>query len=292
MKARIGTAPVNWNNRDVPDYRPWTPYARMLDEMAAAGYDGTEYGIEFPSDPARVQRDLDRRGLKLASMFCDLNLRDEALRAVEIERAEGQARFLTSMGGDVIIIADNGDERRRAVAGRVDGSVALDEAGWASLTAGLHELAGRCAGLGVRVAFHNHVGTYVETKEELSRLLDATDPDSVGLCYDVGHMLYAGGEVMDLVGRYGRRIRYVHLKDVDLALRDRCIRERLGFHEALRAGIFPELGAGGVDFAGFLGALDSLDYSGWIIVEQDTTKKSPKDSATLNREYLRTRFGL
>ncbi len=292
LSVTVGTAPVNWNNRDVPDYRPHTPYERMLDEMAEAGYEGTEYGEEFPTDPRRVRADLDRRGLRLASMFCAMNLRDDTIAPAEIERAEVIARLLATLGGDVLIAADSGDERRRTVAGRADGSVVLDEEGWRSMVSGLEELARRCSEHGVRLAFHNHVGTYVETEEELARLLDSTDPDRVGLCLDVGHMCYAGGDVLRITERYGPRITYVHLKDVDERVLERCRREGLGFHDALRLGIFPELGTGAVDFARFLDSLSGLDYTGWLIVEQDTTMRTPLESARLNREYLRREFGL
>lgn len=290
----VGTAPVNWNNRDVPGYRAPTPYLEMLDQMAAAGYAGTEYGEEFPRDRARVERDLTARGLKLASMFYALDLRgdDAARREKEIGHAVATARFLRSMGGDMLIVADSGDARRQAVAGRVDESVALDAASWRRMVEGFVELARRCAAHGVRVTLHNHVGTYVETEEELARVLDATDPDLLGLCYDIGHMAYAGGDVQRVVDRYGPRIRYVHLKDVDPAVLAESKREGLSFAGALQRGIFPELGAGMVDFPRFLAALDALDYAGWLIVEQDTTMKTPLESARLNREYLRATFGL
>jgi len=136
------------------------------------------------------------------------------------------------------------------------------------------------------------VGTYVETEEEVQHLLDMTDPGEVGLCYDVGHMLYGGGDVMRVMDRYGDRIQYVHLKDVDPAVLERSRRERLGFADALLLGIFTEFGTGSMDFGRFFQALDGVDYNGWIIVEQDTTKTTPYESAKTNRDYLRHRFGL
>lgn len=292
LDVTIGTAPVNWNNQDVPDYRTRTPYEQMLDEMAAAGYQATEFDDEFPADPEQAKRDLAARGLTPASTFCAVNLRDEAQQAHGIEQAEQRARYVAALGGDVLIIADTGDARRRSLAGRATPADGLDDATWERLTSGLHGLSERCLRHGVRVVFHNHVGTYVETEEELSHLLDLTDPAQVGLCFDVGHMQYAGGEVMRVAGRYGKRIGYVHLKDVDLDVLARCRREQLGFDESLRLGIFTEFGAGGMDFRRFFAALDSLDYAGWIIVEQDTTRKTPFESARLNREYLRNTFGL
>lgn len=292
LDITIGTAPVSWNNHDVPDYRPWTPYDQMLDEMVAAGYTATEFDDEFPADPAQAERDMVRRGLQPASTFCAINLRDPAERANALAQAEERASYVAALGGDMLIVADSGDQRRRALAGHVGPDDGLAEAGWEHLTSGLTEVAQRAQQHRVRIVFHNHVGTYVETEEELSRLLDMTDPQLVGLCYDVGHMLYGGGDVLRVMERYGDRVAYVHLKDVDLDVLERSRRESLGFHDALRLGIFTEFGQGGLDFTRFFAALDAHDYHGWIIVEQDTTKLTPLESARLNREYLRSEFGL
>lgn len=290
-RSLIGTAPVNWNNRDVTRAGGPVPYERMLDEMAAAGYAGTEYGEEFPRDPARVLADLAARGLVPASSFLAVNLRDRRHWQAEIEKAVELARLLRALGVDVLLIADSGDAQREAASGHVDERVALDERGWSALTAGLEELATQVATFGVRIALHNHAGTYIETEAELRRALDQTNPALVSLCLDVGHLLYGGGDVLRVAADYGDRIAYVHLKDVDQAVLARCRRDELGFRDALRLGIFPELGRGGVDFARLLALLDERDYAGWLIVEQDTTMKSPLESATLNRQYLRDTFG-
>lgn len=290
LDVTVGTAPVNWNNRDVPDYRPWTPYEEILDQMEAGGYAGTEIGEEFPKNPEKVLADLGKHGLLPASTFCAVNLRDPQAREEELERGEKVARFLEVLGVDTIIIADSGDELRRSMAGHVDDSHGLTEDEWQSVAAGLEELGERCNALGVRVVFHNHVGTYIESEAELCRLLEMTSPERVGLCFDLGHMVYAGGDIMRTMRSFGERLRYVHLKDVDPTVLERCRAEVLGFHEALRLGIFPEFGKGMVDFDAFFRALESLNYSGWIIAEQDTTMQTPLASAKHNRDFLRNRF--
>jgi inosose dehydratase len=292
LDITIGTAPVNWNNEDVSDYQPWTPYGQMLDEMAQAGYAGTEVTADFPSDPGLVLADLAARHLVPASRFCPVNFRDRTVWDGEIARAVETARFLRALGVDVVILADSGDEARKAVAGRVTEREGLHPAVWENLIAGLDLTARRCLDEGVQVTFHNHVGTYVETEEELSRLLDDTNPDLVNLCLDFGHLLYGGGDYTRVLANYGARIRYVHLKDVDTEVLARSRVEHLSFADALRTGIFTEFGAGGIDFQAIFEALDRLEYRGWIIVEQDTTKKTPLESARINREYLRSNFGL
>lgn len=292
LDVTIGTAPVNWNNEDVPDYRPWTPYGQMLDEMAAAGYEATEFSSQFPADPEEARRDLDARGLRPASTFLALDLREPRLQEREVARAEERARYVRALGGDVLIIADSGDERRRALAGHVGADDGLDDAQWEQLASGLATVADVCAREGVDIVFHNHVATYVETEAELNRLLAMTDGDRVGLCLDIGHLVYGGGDVRRVMDRHGGRVRYVHLKDVDLTVLERCRGERLNWRDALRLGIFTEFGRGGMDFGGFFRALNERSYAGWVIVEQDTTKRTPLESARMNREYLRREFGL
>jgi inosose dehydratase len=267
LHVTVGTAPVNWNNEDVPDYRPWTPYEQMLDEMAEAGYGATEFSMQFPVDPEQAKEDLAARGLAPASTFLSLNLRGPLTEDI-LSRVGERARYVRALGGDVLIIADDGDDRRRALAGRVGPEDGMDEQAWRNVFAGLEGVAQRAG---------QHGGT---------------DPDRVGLCLDVGHLVYGGGDVMRVMDHYGDRVRYVHLKDVDMDVLERSRREGLGWHDALRLGIFTEFGTGGVDFPPFFDALAGRGYSGWIIVEQDTTKKTPLESARLNREYLRQVIGV
>lgn len=288
----IGTAPVNWNNQDVPHYRPPTPYLQMLDEMARAGYTATEFDDSFPADASDALTDLRSRGLRPASTFCALNLRHPDQFETDLARAEERARYVAALGGDVLIVADSEDERRSAIAGRVTEADSMSDESWEWFVLGLHMLAARCQAHGVRIVFHNHVATHVETGVELSRLLDATDPSRLGLCLDVGHLLYGGGDISMIMKSYGHRVQYVHLKDVDMAILRQCRREQIGWHEALLLGIFCELGQGGLDIPGFFDALEINNYAGWVIVEQDTTRKTPAESARANREYLRVKFGI
>lgn len=287
---RIGTAPINWNNEDVPDYRPWVPFPTILDEIVRAGYTATEWSRSLPADPAVLGPALQARGLRLVAAFTALDLRAPDRWAAEIAGALARARFLQRMGAEYLIAADAGDEHRRAVAGRVTPADGLTEAQWASLVEGLHHLAREVRQLGLRLAFHNHVGTYIETAAETARLLDQTDPDLVGWCLDTGHLIYGGGDVLALLDRYGPRVVYVHLKDVDGAVLAQARAERWDFHTALRRYIFTFLGSGVLPLPALLARLRGLGYDGWVIVEQDTTPIDPTETARRNRAYLEGRL--
>jgi len=126
------------------------------------------------------------------------------------------------------------------------------------------------AAAGLRAVFHPHVGSFVEFEDEIERFLHDTDPDAIGLCIDTGHSAYAGIDPDALYRRHAPLVEYLHLKDVAPALRDRVVREKLGWDDAVAAGIFCPLGQGCVDFVGLRASLAVRDFDGWATVEQDT----------------------
>ncbi len=282
---RLATAPVNWNNSDV-DYRPWFPVEQVLDEMVEAGFDATEWGANMPSEPAVLNEELAKRGLAMVGAFIGFALRDPDRRAAEMERALAIAGFLKATGGNRLIAADSGDDRRRAEAGHVDPAGGLTEDQWHSLADGLNELGAKLEPMGVELVFHNHVGTYVETADETARLLDETDPARVGWCLDCGHLAYGGGDNLAMLARYGERVRHVHIKDVDGAVLERSKAEGWSFAEALRNYIFPPLGEGIARIPEVVAELRAHGYDGWYVLEQDTCAGDPMTTARRNREYL------
>jgi inosose dehydratase len=291
---RVATAPMNWNSDDLPGLRPVIPIERVLAEMVEAGYEGTEYGTGLPQDPTALRRLLARYGLALASNFCWVALYDPDRQTAEVERALAVARTLASLDVPELILGIRGDARRLALAGRVpaDGGAALSDAGWRALADGVHRLARACEALGVRLAVHPHAGSYVETGAELDTLLRLTDSRALGLCVDTGHLVYGGADPVEVVAAYGPRVRYVHLKDVDGSALARARREGLGFLDALRAYVFCGLGRGSADLDGFMAALRAAGFSGWLVIEEDTSPDPPLRAARRNREYLKERYAI
>ncbi len=283
---RIATAPVNWNNPDVPEYRAWLPYGRMMDEFVEAGYDATEWGPGMPEDPAELKVELDRRGLEMVGAFVGLGFRDADRYDAEMARAMEIARRLQATGGKLLIAAEAGDDRRRAEAGHVVEADGLTDEQWRNLAKGLHDLADNLAPMGMSVVFHNHVGTYVETPGETARLLDETDPAKVGWCLDIGHLAYGGGNSLEMLGTYGDRVRHIHLKDVSGEVLAQAQAENWSFGQALKSFIFPALGEGIAQVPECVAALLARGYDGWFVLEQDTTPDDPKDVARANRVYL------
>lgn len=288
---RIATAVVNWNNPDIPEVFAWIPYGEALDHMVEAGYHATEWGPSMPTNPVELGNALGSRGLDLVGAFVGLSFRDAALREPEIERALGIARSLAVNGGKVLIAAEAGDDRRRGEAGHVDEARGLGDEQWRNLGAGLNELARRLQSLGMTLAFHNHVGTYVETPAETERLLDETDSAWVGWCLDVGHLAFGGGNAIDLLPKYADRVKHVHVKDVDGAILAQAKAESWSFGQALAKFIFPPLGAGIARIPEVVHALQGVGYDGWYVIEQDTAP-DPTTTARANRAYLERLLGV
>ena len=283
---KLATAPVNWNSPDVPEYREYTPYPQLLEEMLAAGYTATEWSSIMPKDPEVLRRDLQARGMKLIGGFVGLELRDPAKRAQEISKGLEIGNYFKSLGASYLIAADSGDARRIEAGGHVDASIGLTDEQWNSLGSGLNELATALKPAGIQLVFHNHVGSYVETEAETCRLLDETDPSLVGWCLDCGHLTYGGGDTLKMLEKYGNRVGHVHLKDVNGEILVRALEEQWSFHRALKAYIFGKLGDGIVSIPSVIKALAASGYDGWVVLEQDTTPDHPTNVARENRVYL------
>jgi inosose dehydratase len=288
---RIATAPVNWNNADVTDYRPWTPYPALLDEMVSAGYAATEWGMNMEKDATRLREDLSARNLKVLGGFVGLELRNTDKKSAEIARGIELATFFRDIGANYLIVADSGDASRLSEAGHVNPAGGLNDEQWHSLGTGLNELGRRLDPHGVRVVFHNHVGTYVETQDETARLLEETDAQLVGWCFDCGHLAYGGGDNLEMLARYGNRIGYVHIKDLDKSILEQAKTHGWSFAQALKSYIFAPLGEGAARIPDVIEKLRLADYDGWLVIEQDTTPIDPTETARKNREYLERLLG-
>lgn len=299
---RVGNAPVSWGvyEADLPNL----PFAEVLDGIAAAGYAGTELGPYgyLPTTPRELEHELRTRGLALGSSFVPLPLEDASRRASSVRAALDVARLLASQHVRELIVADDEDPRRSAQAGRVpgDGSAGFDDRQWRETTATLNAIARALRDeLAMTVVVHHHAGTFVETPQEIERLLAETDPELVGLLLDTGHAVYGGADPVEVLRRHGDRVRYVHLKDVRADELARVRTTDIEMAEAWKRGVFCPLGEGVVDFPRVVEALRERDYDGWLIVEQDVVPNAegrllpePFASARHSRAYLRDKVGV
>jgi inosose dehydratase len=284
---------------EVADWGEQIPYGKVLDEIAEAGYAGTELGPYgyFPTEPNELAAELSARRLQLVASFVPIPLAHPERHDAGYQEAMRVAQLLAQTSARLIVLADEMSEARIAVSGRVDeSSDGMSDSQWVGAAQILESIAKACRELGLSAVFHHHAGTFVETPREIARLCDSIDADLLGLCLDTGHYFFGGGDPVDAVRLYGARIRHLHLKDVQLPILESARRDGIGFLEAVRRGVFCELGEGAVDLKKVIRDMAAGGYSDWAIVEQDvdTRKKGvkPFESALRSRQYLRNEIGI
>lgn len=297
MTIRVANAPCSWGMFELTTGAEGPSGDQVLDEMALAGFAGTELGDWgfLPSDPQELRAALSKRGLALVGGFVPVALARADAHEEGRELALRTARLMAQVAPDAFIVLSDDCGKvaeREACAGRITAEQGLSDADWLTFARGADLIARAVAEeTGVRTVFHPHCAGYVETPGEIDRLLDLTSPELVGLCLDTGHYCYGGGGDPALVARRaGDRLWHVHFKDCQPAVAAAARREQVPYMEAVRRGVFCELGTGQVDFAAVLAVLRERDYRGWIVVEQDVLPGmgTPLESARRNRAFLQT----
>lgn len=291
---QLGTAPDSWGVwfPDDPRQVPWSTY---LDEVQAAGYACTELGPHgyLPTDPAILRDELAKRDLALTGGAVFAGLQRGAAGLEQAKRdCDLEAATLKPLGARYLVLLPEG---YTDLDGMVVGSPTLTEEEWASLTDGMSQLGAYVKREhDLELVFHSHADSHVRTYDEIARLLAWTDPASVNLCLDTGHLAYYGVDSVAIITEFPDRIRYVHLKQVDPTVRARAQADSLGFAQAVALGVMTEPPLGEPDMGSVLDALERLGRDLFCIVEQDLYPCEPSKPfpiALRTRQYLE-RIGL
>ena len=285
--APIGYVPIVWNNADLFDLEPETASGTVLDETARLGFAGTQFGRGFPEGD-ELRQALAARNLRYAELYSAVQAGPDGLADDAREVAHRDLGRLVAAGGEVLVVAVDGGGERDAWSGRVaEGAPQWKAAAFEGLANLLAELV-TAAPEGVRIAFHPHTATWVESPDEVEALATRLPDTGAGLCLDVGHYLVGGGEPVRAIRHYGSLVTHVHLKDVDPAVLARLRAGEIdAFSTAVRERIFTELGNGVLDLRGVLATLDAVDFTGWLMVEQDSSWLRPSEAAAVGGRVLR-----
>lgn len=300
--SRVAAAPVSWGVFEMSDGQAGLPGPELvLDQMVAAGYDGTELGPPgFLGDGPTLRGRLAERHLSLVGAFLPQRFSRDTQAAEDRVWLAGVLDLLAEGQPDGVrpkaVLADASVEPERL---RWAGRIPEHPAAWLPperfpiLMDNLHRAGELAQGRGFDAVLHFHAGSYVESDAEIRRVAEALDPSLVGLCLDTGHARFGGADPVALLRDYGPLVRHVHLKDCDLGVLDLIRSEGLGLVEAWRRGVFCELGQGSSGIAELLTLLRAQGYAGWLVVEQDRLL-TPADTPaamlalqTRNRAYLR-----
>lgn len=260
VASRLAAAPISWGVCEVPGWGLQLPPERVLSEMVDLGLRATELGPQgwLPLDGAQARAELDRHGLRLVGGFVPVVVHEPGLGDTR-EQARRAAAQLAAAGADVFVAALVAD---------LDWSAppAIDDDAWARVGEHLRAIADLVAAEGLELVLHPHVGTLVETAEQVDRALAHTD---VPWCFDTGHLLIGGVEPAAFVSEHAARIGHVHLKDVDARLAEDVRTGARSLVNATQAGLFRPLGDGDAGIDEVLRLLDQSGYERWLVLEQD-----------------------
>ncbi|WP_151717484.1 myo-inosose-2 dehydratase [Gemmobacter serpentinus] len=290
----FGTNPIAWANDDDRSIGEGIATSRILDEAGRQiGFDGIENGHRWPDDPEALRALLAEYGLKFISGWYSTEL---LIRSVEDEIAACQAHLakLKHNGCKVMIVCETSNAIHGDAGRAVNDRPVLTAAEMVDFGAKLEAFAAYLAGEGVTLIYHHHMGTIVETPEEIDALMAATGP-ATHLLFDAGHCAFGGGNPEAVLARHIGRVRHFHAKNIRPDVVARVRAEGLSFLQGVLAGAFTVPGdqEGAIDFAPLLNQLAKAGYAGWIVIEaeQDPNLRNPLLYQTLGLATLKRLAG-
>jgi inosose dehydratase len=295
-KVFLGITPTGWTNDDSPLIGDKISFEQVVSEMALAGFQGCSVGHNYPTDVATLRKALDLRGLRVSEPWTSTYFAANGMEEETIANFRERLAFIKAMGGQSMVVAELAQAVHQQPVALFPNKPIFDDAQWDALVAGLHTLGEIAVENGMRLCYHHHMGTGVQTRAEVDRLMGSTDPALVNLLLDTGHLYWAGDDPLAMARAYADRIKHVHLKDIRRPVMDEsCRRGRRGwsFLRSMQEGVFTVPGDGVIDFKPILQALADHDYAGWLMVEaeQDPSKANPLEYAFKARGYLREVVG-
>ncbi len=292
-KVKLGIAPIAWTNDDMPDLGAENTFEQCVSEMALAGFTGCEVGNKYPRDTAVLKKALELRGMQICNAWFSSFLTTKPYEEVEKDFIE-HITFLKEMGAKVVGISEQGHSIQGTDKPIFEAKYVMNDEEWDTLCTGINKLGKIAKDMGIKLCFHHHMGTVVQTEEEIDRLMANTDPELFGLLFDCGHLAYCGEDYMSVLNKYADRIRHVHLKDIRPEKVEQVKREHLSFLQGVRLGTFTVPGDGVIDFKPIFDVLEKTGYEGYVLVEaeQDPAIANPLEYAIKARKYIAEKAGL
>ncbi|CAM3866624.1 myo-inosose-2 dehydratase [Avibacterium endocarditidis] len=298
MKAenvKLGIAPIGWTNDDLPELGAENTFEQCVSEMALAGYTGCEVGNKYPRDVEVLKHKLDVRGIEICNAWFSTFFVD-GKKAQTLQDFIKHRDFLHAMGAKVIGCSEQSRSIQGLPKSIFNEKTVFTDAEWQLLAEGYNELAKLAAEKGMRVCLHHHMGTGIQTPEEIDRYMSVVN-DDVYLLFDSGHLYYSEGSqqvMLDVLEKYIDRIIHVHLKDVRDDVVNEVRSKNLSFLEGVKKGTFTVPGDGVIDFKPIFEILDRHNYKGWMVVEaeQDPAVANPFEYAVKGRKYIKDVAGV
>jgi len=291
MTIRIGVNPLSWCNSDIPSLGATISVEQVLSEAALLGYRGIELEDRLVEPLKQSEDCLARRNLQLVGGWHATHLLENSMELEQARLAEHIA-FLKRFGGEVVILAECSGSVHRKYDTPVSWRPRMRLGEWERLTTRLEALHRQIAEAGLVSAYHHHMGTVIQTSDEIDTLMERTE--SLGLLLDTGHLAYAGADPGLVLAEHSARVTHVHIKNVRYPVVERLLEEDSSFARAIVAGVFTvpgddgRYGREGIDFAPIFQCLVENGYQGWLIMEaeQDPAKADPLTYAGLGKKAM------
>ena len=286
MSVKIGISPISWQNDDLPDLTAAYTMEQALHEAREIGYTGVERGRRMPSDTAGLGAYLTANGLSLCGGWCSGNLLVNDVKT-EIEAVRQQVEQFVALKAPCIVYAECSNTVQGNIAVPVNDRPKFSAADVKAYGRKLSEVGKWMADQGMTLAYHHHMGSFIESEDDVNALMEGSTPD-VKLLFDTGHLLFGGADVMQVLDRWSDRVHHVHFKDIRPEVVKDVRENRKSFLDAVIAGAFTVPGDGCIDFQAVTDKLKAMDYHGWIVVEaeQDPAKAPPYEYSKLGYDHI------
>ncbi|NOD31574.1 myo-inosose-2 dehydratase [Ruegeria atlantica] len=286
MSVKIGISPIAWQNDDLPDLTAAYTMEQALKEAREIGYTGVERGQRMPADTEGLRAYLDANDIALCGGWCSGSTLVNDLHA-EIAVVREQVEQFVALNSPCIVYAECSNTVQGQIGTPVNDRPKLSRDEVLAYAGRLTELAKWMADQGMPMAYHHHMGTIIESEDEVNWLMEGSGPE-LSLCFDTGHLLFGGGDVMATLNRWGDRVHHVHFKDIRPEIVQDTRENNRSFLDAVIAGAFTVPGDGCIDFQAVANALKAMDYNGWIVVEaeQDPAKAPPYEYSKMGYDHI------
>lgn len=292
-KVKLAIAPIAWTNDDLPDLGAENSFEQCISEMALSGFSGSEIGNKYPKDPDVLKHYLDVRGLRICNAWFSSLLLSDGYDAT-IDAFIKHRDFLHALGAKVIGASEQGNSIQGKNVSIFGNKPVYTDEQWELIAKSFNEMGRLAREKDMYFTVHHHMGTGVQTADEIDRLMEMTDENLVFLLFDTGHLAFAGEDAVAVLKKYVHRTKHVHLKSIRKDIIAEGKAKGYSFLDCVRAGAFTVPGDGDFDFRPVFDILSDADYEGWVVVEaeQDPAKANPFEYALLARKYIREASGL
>ncbi|WP_105619734.1 myo-inosose-2 dehydratase [Vallitalea okinawensis] len=292
---KLGCAPINWTNDDLPELGGELTFQQCLSEMALAGFSGSEIGNKYPTDIETLAYECDIRNMQICNQWfsCEFTTQPEE---ETLQRFEELTDFLYALGARVVGVCETGQTIQGDITKKMfDDAPVLTEEQFDKIAAGLNKMGEIAQRKGMKIGYHYHMGTGVQSMEEFDKLMSKVDKSLVGVLYDTGHATFAGEDAVEVLRKYIDQVVHIHFKDVRSHILQRVKDKKLSFLQAVKEGIYTVPGDGDmVDWDSIFEIISASNYQGWIVIEaeQDPAIANPLEYAKKARTFITEKTGL